>query len=60
MSNSELLESFQNAYKNLQLLPLITPEELVRFRVEYGDDVIAELKQVIEDCSPQNNKIIFK
>ena len=59
MSNSELLESFRNAYKNLQLLPLITPEELVRFRVEYGDDVIAELKQVIEDCSPQNNKIIF-
>ncbi|MDJ0632998.1 MAG: AAA family ATPase [Xenococcaceae cyanobacterium MO_188.B29] len=59
MSNDQLLESFREAYRNLQLIPLITPEELDRFRVEYGERTIAELEQVVEDCSPTNNKIIF-
>lgn len=41
------------------MLPLLTPEELDRFRIEYGEDAIAELEQVVEDCSPANNKVIF-
>ena len=59
MANDQLLESFRQAYRNLQLLPLITPEELDRFRVEYGGRTLAELEQVVEDCSGINNKVIF-
>ncbi|MGK7874163.1 MAG: P-loop NTPase fold protein [Xenococcaceae cyanobacterium] len=59
MSNSNLLQSFREAYRNLQLLPLLKPEELDRFRVDYGARVIAELEQVVEDCSSVNNKVIF-
>ena len=59
MSSSSLLESFREAYRNLQLLPLLEPEELARFRVDYGARVMAELEQVVEDCSPVNNKVIF-
>ena len=59
MSSSNLLESFREAYRNLQLLPLLEPEELARFRVDYGARVMAELEQVVEDCSPVNNKVIF-
>ncbi|MCP2732126.1 P-loop NTPase fold protein [Limnofasciculus baicalensis] len=53
------LESFRNAFQNLQLLPLVTPEDLDRFRVEYGTEILEELEQLVEDCSPDNNKIIF-
>jgi GTPase SAR1 family protein len=53
------LESFRTAFQNLQLLPLVTPEQLNKFHVEYGTEILEELEQVIEDCSPDNNKIIF-
>ena len=59
MATNNLLEAFRKSYQNLQLLPLITPEELANFRVEYGTRMRAELEQVIEDCSPMNNKVIF-
>lgn len=59
MSNSTLLESFRSAYRNLQLLPLLKPDELAKFRVPYGSRALAELEQVVEDCSPINNKVIF-
>ena len=59
MSSFSLLESFREAYRNLQLLPLLEPEKLARFRVDYGARVMAELEQVVEDCSPVNNKVIF-
>ncbi|NES23883.1 MAG: ATP-binding protein [Symploca sp. SIO3E6] len=53
------LESFRTAFQNLQLLPLVTPEQLKRFRVEYGTELLEKLEQLVEDCSPHNNKIIF-
>ena len=53
------LESFRNSFQNLQLLPLVTPELLDRFRVEYGTELIEELEQLVEDCSENNDKIIF-
>ncbi len=49
----------RKTYQNLQLLPLVTHEDLANFRVEYGTGMRAELEQVIEDCSPINNKVIF-
>lgn len=59
MSRSPLLEPFRGAYRNLQLLPLLKEEEIRKFRVPYGQRAIAELEQVIEDCSDINNKVIF-
>lgn len=56
---SSLLESFRTAYRNLQLLPLLEPEEIEKFRVPYGRRVLLELEQVVDDCTPTNNKIIF-
>ena len=59
MSDSSLLESFRQAYRNLQLSPLLKEEELAKFRVDYGQRAMAELEQAVEDCSSENNKIIF-
>ncbi|MBP0019559.1 MAG: ATP-binding protein [Cyanobacteria bacterium SBLK] len=56
---SSLLESFQEAYRNLELLPLITEKELNALRVEYGRDTIEELEQLVEDSPSRNSKIIF-
>jgi energy-coupling factor transporter ATP-binding protein EcfA2 len=53
------LDSFRTAFQNLQLLPLVTPEQLSKFHVEYGTEILEELEQLVEDCSPDNNKIIF-
>jgi AAA ATPase domain len=53
------LESFQTAFQNFDQVPLVTPEKLDLFRVDYGTEIIAELKQLVNNCSPSNNKIIF-
>jgi len=58
MTNNRL-ESFKTAFQNLQLLPLITREQLNKFHVEYGTEILEELDRLVEDCSPDNNKIIF-
>ncbi|MGJ3245139.1 MAG: AAA family ATPase [Elainellaceae cyanobacterium] len=59
MINSPLLETFQTAYQNLQLLPLLKQEDLDKFWVEYGTNVIDELEQLVYDSAPGNDKIIF-
>lgn len=56
---SELLESFRESYRNLELLPLATPEDLERFRVDYGTEVIEKLEQLVEDSPSGDGKIIF-
>ena len=57
--NNDRLKIFQTAFKNLQLQPLITPAQLHKFHVEYGTEILEELEHLVEDCSPDNNKIIF-
>ncbi|WP_416209795.1 ATP-binding protein [Nostoc sp. LEGE 06077] len=57
--SDELLKSFQQAYRNLELLPLIETKDLDRFRVNYGDEVIEELEQLVEDSPNGDGKIIF-
>ncbi|NEN92078.1 MAG: ATP-binding protein [Okeania sp. SIO3H1] len=54
-----LLESFREAYRNLELLPLLTPKALAKFRVEYGTETIEELQQLVEDSPSGDSKIIF-
>ncbi|MDY6806079.1 MAG: AAA family ATPase [Cyanobacteriota bacterium] len=56
---SNLLESFREAYRNLQLLPLLSDENLEKFEVEYGKRTIEELEQRVEDSPSGNTKIIF-
>ncbi len=54
-----LLESFQQAYRNLQLIPLLGAGELDRFGVDYGREIMDELEQLVEDSPLGNDKIIF-
>ncbi len=56
---SELLESFREAYRNLELLPLLTETALKKFWVEYGTETIEELEQLVEDSPSGDSKIIF-
>ena len=58
MENTLLLE-FQQAYRNLTFLPLLKEEDINRFGVEYGTQVIEELQQLIEDSYEQNSKIVL-
>lgn len=57
--SEELLKSFQEAYRNLELLPLQEQKDLDKFRVDYGDEVIEELEQLVEDSPNGDGKIIF-
>ncbi|MEM9245846.1 MAG: AAA family ATPase, partial [Cyanobacteria bacterium P01_F01_bin.153] len=52
-------EQFKEAFQNLQLQPLLTKEDRDEFRVPYGDDVLDELAQMVEDCSDPNNQFFF-
>ncbi|WGV24960.1 ATP-binding protein [Halotia branconii] len=57
--SKDLLKSFQEAYRNLELLPLSQEKDLKQFRVEYGGDTIDELEQLVEDSPSNDGKIIF-
>jgi predicted AAA+ superfamily ATPase len=57
--SQELLKSFQEAYSNLELFPLMQEKEMAQFRVDYGDDLIADLIQLVEDSPNGDGKIIF-
>ncbi|MEG3439882.1 ATP-binding protein [Pannus brasiliensis CCIBt3594] len=57
--SSPLLEPFREAYRNLELLPLLTDRALERFGVEYGTEVIEELEQLVEDSPSGDGKILL-
>lgn len=57
--SASLLAQFQDAYRNLDLLPLVEPRELERFWVPYGEESIAELQQLVEDDYTRSSKTIF-
>jgi hypothetical protein len=59
MSNSELLQAFRTASRNLFLKPLLSQEEFEKFGVEYGTDVLDGLEGWVEDCVEGSNKLIF-
>jgi hypothetical protein len=59
MNNSELLQAFQTASKNLFLTPLVSQADVDAFGVEYGMDVLDELEGWAEDCVDGSNKLIF-
>lgn len=53
-----LLERFQQAYKDLDLFPLVESKTIEQFRVDYGLPVMVRLKREIE-ASVKNGKFIF-
>lgn len=55
----DLLKSFQTAYRNLELLPLVEEKDLQEFRVDYGEETIEELEQLTEDSPNSDGKIMF-
>lgn len=59
MSESSLLPIFQKAYQNTDLTPLIEPQQLEKFWVEYGREALESLVQLVEDHATQDAKIIF-
>ena len=56
--NEALMEQLQQAYRDLDLFPLIEPEDIERFRVEYGREVLIRLKREVE-AAAKNGKVIF-
>ncbi|MCP2731494.1 P-loop NTPase fold protein [Limnofasciculus baicalensis] len=58
MMNQALLEQLQQAYRDLDLFPLIEADDIERFRVEYGREVLVRLKREVE-ASAKDGKVIF-
>jgi predicted ATPase len=56
---SNRIDQFQEAFRNLQLQPLVTPREIKKFRVEYSEELLDELEQRVLDCNDYNNQLIF-
>ncbi len=56
--NQPLLTQLQAVYRDLDLFPLIEPEDIERFRVEYGRAVLVRLKQEVE-AAEKKGKVIF-
>ena len=55
---SPLLETFRQAYRDLDLFPLIGSEEIEAFRVDYGRDTLEKLEQAIDDAD-KDGKLVF-
>lgn len=58
MDAAALLARFRQSYRDLELFPLITAEQIEAFRVDYGDRPLARLRQAVK-AAPKNGKIIF-
>jgi len=56
--DQDLLDIYQGAYQDLDLFPLVEPEDIERFRVDYGIEVLVRLKREIE-ASDKNGKLVF-
>jgi energy-coupling factor transporter ATP-binding protein EcfA2 len=58
-TSKDLLALFRQAYKNLEILPLLKQEDLDNFRVNYGTEALEKLEQQVEDSPSGNSKIVF-
>ena len=56
--NEALLTIFQQAYRDLDLFPLIEPKEIESFRVDYGREVLVRLRQEV-NASTKAQKFVF-
>lgn len=58
MTGTDRYERFLVAYRNLALFPLLEPDEIEQFRVQYGRRTLLKLKSEITASEP-NGKLIF-
>ncbi len=56
--NEALLTIFQEAYRDLDLFPLIKSKDIEKFRVDYGREVLVRLKQEV-NASDKQQKFVF-
>jgi energy-coupling factor transporter ATP-binding protein EcfA2 len=56
--NEALLAIFQQAYQDFDLFPLIEPEDIEKFRVDYGREVLVRLRQEV-NASTKAQKFVF-
>ena len=56
--NEAILATLQQAYQDLDLFPLVKPEDIARFRVDYGREVLVRLKQEV-NASSKTQKFLF-
>jgi energy-coupling factor transporter ATP-binding protein EcfA2 len=56
--NQALLEKYQAAYRALDLFPLVEPEDIAQYRVDYGQRVLAQLKVKV-NAAPKDGKFVF-
>lgn len=56
--NEAILAVFQQAYQDLDLFPLIEPEDIEKFRVDYGREVLVRLRQEV-NASTKAQKFVF-
>lgn len=56
--NTNRYDRYKQAYQNLDLFPLLKPEDIEKFRVEYGKRKLARLKQAVS-ASQADGKLIF-
>lgn len=52
------MDRLQQAYRDLDLSPLVEPEDIERFRIDYGLDVLVRLKREIQ-ASKDDGKFVF-
>ncbi|MCG9885366.1 MAG: KAP family NTPase [Cyanobacteria bacterium] len=51
--------AFLKAFQNLQLQPLVKLEDWEAFGVDYNNDCLDELQQLVEDSTASDNQFIF-
>ncbi len=56
--NEVHLAVFQKAYQDLDLFPLVEPENIEKFRVDYGREVLVRLRQEV-NASAKAQKFVF-
>jgi energy-coupling factor transporter ATP-binding protein EcfA2 len=57
-TSSPLLEKFRQAYRALDVFPLLEAADIEAYRVDYGEDTLAKLEQAVDDAD-ENGKVIF-
>ncbi len=53
-----LLAIYQQAYKDFDLFPLVEPEDIEKFRVDYAKEVLVRLRQEV-NASVKDQKFVF-
>ena len=56
--DTRLVDRFRQAYRNLELFPLITAEQIEEFRIDYAEEIILRLEDAVENAQA-DGKLIF-